>query len=168
MVDISERLIVHCPDPEACRHLAAFIAEHENADGSIRVALRLPIGLFAGRKSLTERRVMATLEPLRSITDAHPTYSVTWSSQAGAMFPDFSGALAVERAPRDDCFGLLVSGHYEPPFGRFGGAMVDATLGKRIAHAAARDLLRTVADYVENACAHNEAARAGHLVAARP
>lgn len=167
MVDISERLIVHCPDLDASRHLAAFIGEHESADGSIRVPLRLPIGLFADRKSLIERRVMATLHPLQSIADPHPTYSVTWSSQAGAMFPEFAGALAVEKAPSDDCFGLLVSGHYEPPLG-LGGTMFDATQGKRIAHASARDLLRTIADFVENACAHNAAARAGHLVATRP
>jgi hypothetical protein len=161
MSDISERLVVHCPDREASRHLAAFIADHQTADGRVRITLRLPVGVFADRRSLVERRVVATLYPLRSIADAHPTYSVTWSPKGGGPFPEFSGALAVETSPADDCFGLIVSGHYDPPFGPV-GAMFDAALGRRIAHASARDLLRSIADYVENACAHDNAARAGY------
>ncbi len=159
MSDISERLVVHCPDNQASRHLADFIAEHAAGDGTIRIPLRLPIGVFADRRSLIERRVIATLYPLQSIADAHPTYSVTWSPRTG-LLPSFAGALAVEKHARDDCFGLVVSGHYEPPFGAV-GAIFDAALGRRIAHASARDLLRSIADYVENACAHNAAARAG-------
>jgi hypothetical protein len=160
MSDISERLVVHCPDHEASRHLAAFVSEHQLGDGTVRVALRLPLSKFADRRALIERRVVATLYPLRSITDPHPTYSVTWSPKGGGPFPQFAGALAVEKSPHDDCFGLLVSGHYDPPFGAV-GAMFDDTLGRRIAHASARDLLRSIADYVENACAHTGAARAG-------
>jgi hypothetical protein len=161
MSDISERLVVHCPDHEASRHLAEFIAHHRDADGKVRIALRLPIGLFADRRSLLERRVIATLYPLRSISDPHPTYSVTWSPQGGGPLPDFAGALAVEKSPADECFVLVVSGHYDPPFGPV-GAMFDVALGRRIAHASARDLLRSIADYVENACAHQVAARAGY------
>jgi hypothetical protein len=161
MSDISERLVVHCPDNEASRHLATFIAEHRVRDGSVRIALRLPISMFADRRTLTERRAIATLYPLRSSSDPHPTYSVTWASKGGAPYPDFAGALAVEKSARDDCFGLVVSGHYEPPAGTVGGVF-DAALGRRIAQASARDLLRSIADYVENACAHSAAARAGY------
>lgn len=161
MSTISERLVVHCPDQEASRHLAAFIADHHVGDGRVRITLRLPVGMFADRRSLIERRVVATLYPLRSSSDRHPTYSVTWSPMGGGPFPEFSGALAVETSPTDDCFGLIVSGRYDPPFGAV-GALFDATLGRRIAHASARDLLRSIADYVENACAHDSAARAGY------
>jgi hypothetical protein len=161
MSDISERLVVHCPDHEASRHLAAFVADHQTGDGTLQIALRLPIGIFADRRTLLERRVVATLYPLRSISDAHPTYSVTWSAKGGGPLPSFAGALAVEKVARDDCFGLMLSGHYEPPFGAV-GAVFDAALGRRIAHASARDLLRSIADYVEKVCAHNSAARAGY------
>jgi hypothetical protein len=160
MSDISERLVVHCPDQEASRHLAAFLAGHRGEDGRVHIALRLPMTMFADRQSLIERRVVATLYPLHSLDEPHPTYSVTWTAKGGGPFPDFAGALAVEKRPRDDCFGLIVSGHYEPPFGMI-GTMFDATFGRRIAHASARDLLRSIADYVENACAHSSAARAG-------
>ncbi len=161
MSDISERIVVHCPDHEASRHLAAFVADHQIGDGTVRIALRLPVGLFADKRTLIERRVVATLFPLRSISDPLPTYSVTWAPQGGGPFPEFSGALAVEKSTTDDCFGLIVSGHYEPPFGA-AGEIFDAALGRRIAHASARDLVRSIADYVENACAHNVAARAGY------
>jgi hypothetical protein len=160
MTDICERLVVHCPDREASRHLSSFIAEHQVGDGTVSVALRLPINVFAQRRSLLERRIVATLYPLRSVSDPHPTYSVTWSPRAGGPFPEFAGALAVEKSAFDDCFGLLVSGHYDLRLGAVGD-WIDATLGRRIAHASARNLLRSIADYVEKACAHNAAARAG-------
>jgi hypothetical protein len=165
MTDISERLVVHCPAKEASHHLSAFIAEHQLGDGTIRIGLRLPISLFANRRSLIERQVVATLYPLRAAHDPHPTYSVTWSPRGGGPFPDFAGALAVEKSAHNDFFGLLVSGHYEPPFGTV-GALFDAALGRRIAQASARDLLRSIADYIENARAHEAAARAGHDEAA--
>jgi hypothetical protein len=161
MSDICERLVVHCPDREASQHLAAFIAEHHADDGTVRIPLRLPLTLFSDRRSLLERRVIATLYPLRSISDPHPTYSVAWSPKGGGPFPDFSGALAVAKSAADDAFELIVSGHYEAPFGA-AGALFDMTLGRRIAHTSARDLLRSIADYVENACAHSAAARAGY------
>ena len=79
MTDISERTVVHCPDRQASRHLSSFIDDHQVGDGTVSVALRLPLNLFAERRSLPERRIVATLYPLRSVSDPHPTYSVTWS-----------------------------------------------------------------------------------------
>lgn len=160
MSDISERLTVHCPDSEAAGHVAAFVAKHQTGDGTIRIPLRLPAGTFADRRSLAERRVIATLYPLHSTRDPHPTYSVTWAPQGGGAFPEFAGALAVEKGPRDACFGLMVSGHYEPPAVAV-GALFDVALGARIVRTVARDLLHTIADHVHNAQAHCAAARAG-------
>jgi hypothetical protein len=161
MSHISERLVVHCPDRDASGHLAAFVAKHRADDGTTRITLRLPLRLFSEHRSLVERRVIATLYPLNSSRDPHPTYSVTWSPAGGGPFPEFAGALAVEKTPSDDSFGLIVSGYYEPPLGMV-GALFDAALGRKIAHLSARDLLRSIGDHVENSVAHNEAARAGH------
>jgi hypothetical protein len=79
------------------------------------------------------RGVTATFHPLRSISESHGTFSVTWSSSGGAL-TKFAGALAVEKCLHDDCFGLVISDNYEPPFGAV-GAMFDAVLGQRIVHA---------------------------------
>jgi hypothetical protein len=45
MTQISERLVVHCPDHEASHYVAAFVAEHRAGDGTVRIALRLPISV---------------------------------------------------------------------------------------------------------------------------
>jgi hypothetical protein len=158
MSDARKR-IVRCPYDEAAQFLTAFIAQHRTGDGSARIALRLPAGIFAERRSLVERRLCATLYPLHSMSDQQQIYSVTWSLPAFGAYPEYSGALAVEKSAHDDCFGIFVSGDYgELPYTSSG----DATLLRRIAQASARELLRTIADYVENACAHSFAARAGY------
>jgi hypothetical protein len=160
MTDFCERLVVHCPDQDASHYLAAFVAEHQVGDGTMRIALRLAIGRSADRRSLIERPVVATLYSLQSINDPHPTYSITWLPKGDGPSPEFAGALAVESSLQDDCFSLILSGHYE----RFGGvgAMFGASRGRRIAHVSGRDVLRSIANQVENARAHNDAAHAGH------
>jgi hypothetical protein len=42
------------------------------------------------------------------------------------------------------------------------GAMFGASRGRRIAHVSGRDVLRSIANQVETARAHNDAAHAGH------
>jgi len=159
MTHICERLVVHCPDQDASRYLAAFVAEHQVGDGSVHIALRPAIVMSADRRSLIERRVVATLNSLQSINDPHPTYSVTWLPKGDGPSPEFAGALAVESSPQDDCFSLILSGDYEP-FGGV-GAMFGASRGRRIAHVSGRDVLRSIANQVETARAHNDAAHAG-------
>jgi len=158
MTDICERLVVLCPEREAAHRLAAFVAEHRSGDGSLSIALRLPITMFAAWKQTLERHAVASFYSLSSASDLHPTYSVTWSSGDGGPFPEFAGALAVERTLLHDRIGLVLSGHYQPPFGA-AGAVFDGRLGKRIAQASVRGLLRSVADHVERAGAHRIPAR---------
>jgi hypothetical protein len=152
--------LVHCPYQEAAEYLGSFIAQHRAPDGSSRIGLRLPISTFAEPRTLAERRLSAALYPLHSSRDPQQVYSVTWSPTTRGAFPEFSAALAFEQPARDDCFGMFVSGSFEL-FSVPMDASLDAALFRRIANASARDLLRTIADYVENACAHDFAARAG-------
>jgi hypothetical protein len=153
MTDICERRVVLCPEREAAHHLAAFVAAHRAGNGSLNIALRLPIKLFAAWKLPFERRGVASFYSLQSAADPHPTYSVTWSSKNAGPHPEFAGALAVEKIPYHDCFGLILSGYYQPPFGMV-GALIDAGLGVRIAAGTARDVLRSIAGYIEQASAH--------------
>jgi len=152
MTNICERLVVHCPEREAAHRLAAFVAEHRDGDGFLSLPLRLPVTMFATWKVTFERRAVATVYSLSSAGDSHPTYSVTWSSGDGGPFPEFAGALAVERSLLLDRFSLVLSGHYQPPFGAV-GAVFDAGLGKRIAQGSVTGLLRSIADHVEHASA---------------
>jgi hypothetical protein len=59
MTDICERRVVNCPNHKASKYLAAFVADHQVGDGTVHIALRRLI--FADRRRLTERPVVATL-----------------------------------------------------------------------------------------------------------
>jgi hypothetical protein len=126
------------------------VAEHRARDGKVHITLRLPLRMFEKWKSPIVRRVIATFYPLQSLRDEHPTYSVSWSARGGGPFPEFAGALAGAKLPCDDYFGLILSGHYEPPLGTM-GALFDAILGHPIAHGLAQDLLQSIAAHLENA-----------------
>jgi hypothetical protein len=153
MTDICERRVVNCPNHKASQYLAAFVAEHHVGNGTVHIELRRPI--VADRRRLTERPVVATLS-LQS-TKLYPTYAVSWLPKDGGPSPEFAGTLTVEKCRRDDCFGLILSGQYKPP-----AATTGATRGNRIARVPARSVLRAIADYVLDRCAHDEAALAGH------
>ena len=151
--------IVRAPYDDAARFLTAFIAHHRLSDGSTCVALRLPNGIFAERRSVVERRLWANVYPRHATRDRQHVYGVTWSLRSVGAFPEFNGTLAIEPGESDDTCNLCVTGNYELlPYAR----SADVALFRRVAHASARELLRTVADYIENACAHDFAARAGY------
>lgn len=149
MCEISERLIVHCPEGEASHHLAAFVAERRLGDGSLNIALHLPIGDLAAFKLPVERSGVASFYSLGSAADPRPTYSVSWTSAGGWPFPDFAGALAVEQIPLPHCFGLLLRGYYQSPLAGV-GPRSDPQTDERVAHGITHELLRSIAQYIEN------------------
>jgi len=151
--------IVRAPYDETARFLTAFIAHHQVSDGSSCIALRLPNGIFAERRSVVERRLWANVYPRRATHDREHVYAVTWSLRSVGAFPEFNGALALEPGESDGTSNLHLTGNYELlPYAR----TADVALFRRVAHASARELLRTIADHVESACAHDFAARAGY------
>jgi hypothetical protein len=158
---MSDRItrIVRAPYDDTARFLTAFLGHHRSSDGSACIALRLPNAIFAERRSAIERRLWASVYPLHAASDREHVYSVTWSLRFVGAFPEFNGALAIELGESDDACSLYVTGNYEllPYAGK-----ADVTLFRRVAHASARELLRTIAEHVENACAHDFAARAGY------
>jgi hypothetical protein len=159
MTEICERCVVACPEHRASHYLARFVANHRVGDGTVRFALRRPIIKFADRRSLTERPLVATLS-LQSMSDLDPTYSITWMPKGDGPSPEFVGTLAVEKCRRDDCFRLILRGHYQPV--SLADARLDDEAGRRTARVSAREVLRAIAGYVNDAYAHDEAALAGH------
>ena len=158
MTDICERRrVVHCPHHKAAQYLAAFVADHQVGDGTVHIALRRPI--FADRRRLTERPVVATLS-LQSTSELYPAYAVSWLPKVDGPSPEFVGTLTVEKCRRDDCFRLIPRGHYQPVSSV--GVRLDAKAGRRTARVSAREVLRAIAGYVTEACAHKKAALAGH------
>jgi hypothetical protein len=155
VTDFCERCVVHRPQSDAGHFLATFVAEHRFADDTRQNAPRLPATLFATWRSLIARRGVACFYALGSSSDRQSTYSVTWSPKGSGPFPVFAGALATVDLARDDCFGLILSGHYEPPFGKVGAAF-DAIFGRRIVRTSAQAVLRSIAAQVENTCARDK------------
>jgi hypothetical protein len=158
MAHIFERLVVHCPTLEASEYLAAFVADHTQSDGSVRLSLRMPVSKLFDRRPMGERPVFGTFYPLKASADPFPTYSVSWLPKGDGVSPEFTGALAVEEAARADCFSLVLSGDCAA-IAKAGGKR---SAGRRIAQISPRVVLHAVAHYVENAYAHNKAALAGH------
>jgi hypothetical protein len=154
MTAICERRVVNCPNHKASKYLAAFVADHQVGDGTVHIALRRPI--FADRRRLTERPV-ATLSLQSNERALYPAYSVSWLPKGDGPSPEFVGTLTVEKCRRDDWFGLILSGQYKPL-----GASSGVARGNWIARVPARGVLRAIADYVLETCAHDEAALAGH------
>lgn len=148
MTNICERLLVRRPECDASHYLAAFAAQHRGGAGSMRFALRLPIKMFSAWTIPIERHGVASFYSLQSSNDRHATYSITWSAKTGAPIPEFAGALAVEKVADIGSFGLVLSGHYEPPLGK-AGVLFDAVVGRRMAHGFAQDLLRAIAAHVQ-------------------
>jgi hypothetical protein len=158
--DISAKLDVLCPDHEATRHLTTFINQHVVDVGVVAIPLRLSKKAFENCRPPLESRVYARLSALRSADDLHQTYSLDLAHNGDRTLPYFSGALAIHASIADDCVGFFLAGQYRPT-GDIIGTLSDLTLGRRIAQASVSNLLHTIATYVKNACAHNEAARAG-------
>jgi hypothetical protein len=121
----------------------------------VHIALRRPI--FADRRRLTERPVVATLS-LQSTGELYPFYAVSWLPKGDGPSPEFAGTLTVEKSRRDDSFSLILSGKYK----RLGASSGGTRGNRRIARVPARDVLRAIADYVLDRCAHDQAALAGH------
>jgi hypothetical protein len=149
MCEINERRIVHCPESEASQRLAAFVAERRLGDGSLNIAMRLPIAMLAAFKLPIERRGIASFYTLQSAADRRPTYSVSWTTKGGWPFSDFAGALAIEQVLLPQCIGLVLRGYYQPPH-THAGPSSDAETDWRVAHGLTRELLRSIAEYIEN------------------
>jgi hypothetical protein len=154
MTDIRERRVVNCPNHKASKYMAAFVCRPSSRRryGAHRVAA----ADLCGSAPLTERPVVATLS-LESMNQLYPACAVSWLPKVDGPSPEFVGTLMVEKCRRDDCFGLILRGQYTPL-----GAATSVARGNRVARVPARGVLRTIADYVLDRCAHDEAALAGH------
>jgi len=118
----------------------------------------LPVCISADCRTPVERRVVATLS-LQSMTELYPTFAVAliWSPKGNSPSFESARALAVEKQSLDNRFALDI-------MKRSARSTRCSTpcVNRQIAHICAHDLLRSVANFVEAARAHAEAALAGH------
>ncbi len=124
---------------------------------------RVAAGEHAARLELTvpdlpldlQRAVSATFERVGPASGWNDTVHVKWRPEGGGPFPDFDGTLKI--VPDEDyseCW-LALDGTYVPPGGAI-GALFDAAVGTRIAHATGRQLLEQIKSEMEATFAREE------------
>ena len=160
MSDVTARRVVHCPSHKVSHYLAAFVADHQDGDGKVRVALARTRKGTVSSASIAGDTLFVSMLPLQSSSDHDPAYSVVWLSQEDGRSQEFTGTLAVENCRRDDRVSLILTGNYTTVDSS--GARVAGTRGGRTGRVSPSAVLRTIADYVKSAFASNEAALAGH------
>lgn len=137
--------VVRCPFSVAHDYAEDFFA-----DAARGVELHVPLrdlaptrgGHLRRRVRLVAVRLPDEHEPGR----AHDALEIDWTAGT-RFFPDFHGALRLRIASVEET-RLTLEGTYRPPFGAF-GTVFDLVVGRRIARATLRDLLRRLGDAME-------------------
>jgi len=153
MAKIRERMYVRCPFRKAPSYLNYYLdALAKGATGQTGV-LRLTVPLadigLPGGVAL-ERDVEAHFTPVPADKSEYGTQvtAIDWAPAGGGPFPVFNGSISVETDEDYGSCSLLIEGDYEPPMGLIGEAF-DATVGRKIAKATARQLLRELRQALE-------------------
>jgi hypothetical protein len=151
MTQISDAVTVRCPYHRVPDFLTAYFGQLGAVGGT---GASMPITVPVGEMTL-QREVLATFEP----EPGFPRYErmkIGWKPKHGGPYPDFLGTMLIESAGGDSS-RIELTGKYEAPFGVAGKAF-DATVGHRIAQAAARSLLAELKRELEQAYREEEEA----------
>lgn len=137
--------VVRCPFSIAHDYAEDFFAQAQQGI-ELRVALRdltLTRGGHLRRPvRLVAERIPDEHEPGR----AHDALEIDWTAGT-RFFPNFRGALRLRIASVDETL-VTLEGCYQPPFAAF-GRVFDLLIGRRIARATMRDLLRRLGGAME-------------------
>jgi len=137
--------VVRCPFSVAHDYAEDFFA-----DAARGVELHVPLRDLAPTRTGHLRRRVRLVAVRRLDVDepgrAHDALEIDWTAGT-RFFPDFQGALRLRIASVEET-RLTLEGSYQPPFGAF-GAVFDLVVGRRIARATMRDLLRRLGDSME-------------------
>ena len=135
--------------------LCPFSVAHDYAEDFFRddaagVELHVPLRDVAPtRGGSLRRRVRLVAERIRDEHDpgrANDALEIDWVAGT-RFFPDFHGALRM-RIESVESTRLSLEGTYQPPFGP-PGQVFDLIVGRRIARATMRDLLRRLGEAME-------------------
>ncbi|HEY0383764.1 MAG TPA: hypothetical protein VGC72_16345 [Candidatus Elarobacter sp.] len=137
--------VVRCPFSVAHDYAEDFFA-----DAAAGVELHVPLRDLAptrgGQLRRRVRLVAARRPDEHERGRAHDALEIDWTAGT-RFFPDFRGHLRLRIASVETTL-LSLEGSYQPPFGAF-GTVFDLVIGRRIARATLRDLLRRLGDAME-------------------
>jgi hypothetical protein len=137
--------VARCPFSVALDYVEHFFSEAR--DGiDVRVPLRDFVYALPGNVWKPVQLVFALHPDDTDTGRVHDAMLVEW--RAGTrLLPDFHGTLRL-RIASVETTRLTLEGAYRPPFG-VAGELFDVLLGRRIARAMMRDLLRRIGDALE-------------------
>jgi hypothetical protein len=140
MTELRERIAVQCPAVDADAGVAAFFSAREDADGTTRMRLRVPV---PGAALALDREVRVEARKARDEENLNDLMRVSWRAESTVIFPSFEGTLVTYGA--DDGKGSYVElrGNYEAPLGA-AGQIFDEAIGFQIAQRTAREFLRDI------------------------
>lgn len=157
MTHLHEHRYLKCPYTRAKGYIRLAFDEAAKAHTPRTISLQVP---FAGGDATgaLHKDVIATYAEGTDPMHFDQPWKIHWTPAEGGPYPDFDGELTV-RADEDYPTSILeLTGSYRPPLG-VPGAIFDAVLGKRIAEATARELLRTIGENMEARYRAEEAAK---------
>jgi hypothetical protein len=138
--------VVRCPFSVAHEYAEDFFA-HAARGIELHVPLRDLAPTRGGHLRRPVRLVAERIPDEHEPGRAHDAMEIHWTAGT-RFFPDFHGALRLRIASVEET-RLSLEGSYQPPFGAF-GAVFDLVIGRRIARATMRDLLRRLGDAMEH------------------
>ncbi len=150
MPKIEERQYADCSFGRAQDYLYRYIASLPKDDAgkpilhlSVQASdLKLPGDTKVGKDVIAQFSRVEDERHLEWISE------VRWAPKGGGPYPTFDGSIRIQADENYGSCTLILKGTYEPPLGAL-GQIFDAALGRRIAKATARTLLRELADAVE-------------------
>ncbi|MGC1379439.1 MAG: hypothetical protein WA814_00290 [Candidatus Baltobacteraceae bacterium] len=149
MSRLRDQTSVACPFPEAQSRLEAFFASLRAKDGVARLRLRVPIKGPADAYDLSiDRAVRVEAQRARDEENLNDLIRIAWQPEGTTVFPCFEGTLVVWGGDDPNRSSIELDGSYSPPFGA-AGQLFDASIGRQIANATARALLRDLKDAIE-------------------
>lgn len=144
MKELRERIAVGCPVEDVEAGLIGFFEAREDANGTTRMRLRVPMDDMVA----LEREVRFEAHQTRDEQNLNNLIRIAWQPEGSVMFPRFEGTLVVwgEEDPAQSFIEL--AGHYTPPLGA-AGQIFDEIIGFKIAQTTAQQFLTEIKREIE-------------------
>jgi hypothetical protein len=149
MTQLRAGILVESAPAQSMARLEQFFTSLQDKDGVARIRLRVPTD-GATRELSIDRAVRVEARRTRGEASLNDLMLIRWMPEGTGIFPTFEGVLIV--ATSDDganVSSIELDGTYTPPFGS-AGQVFDAIIGRRIAEATARELLKDLKRAIES------------------
>src|SRR5579885_503843 len=157
MSTIKTSLVIETPFARAADLIERFLTSESTDGGKVTLHLSAP-GAGIGLESFAVGHDVVASFRRRTGPNETIVFDLHWESADGGPFPIFDGTLTIAEDETYETCRLLLDGSYTPP-GHLAGAVFDAALGSRIAHATAQELLERMRSFLRQTYEATELAK---------